>query len=201
MGLNKGIYVAICGKKNSGKNTLAFTLASKVHRAQIIALADPIKEIGQLMFPWADPDGWWGSSSKRDNVIPNTTDNQENPLTYRQVLIDIGTQARRYNPLHWVNVFDHNFHNLVSQYGEEEGCIVSDVRFHNEFNYLRNKGFYLIKLIRDDAKSSTDATETNQDQIKLEDYDKVIYNNGTLNSLKQQVSDLMPTIIDHQKSR
>jgi hypothetical protein len=66
---------------------------------------------------------------------------------------------------------------------------------------LHNKGFYLIKLMRNGITSSTDVTETNQDQIKLEDYDKVIHNNGTLNQLKRQVDDLMPSIIDHQNSR
>jgi hypothetical protein len=199
--LNKGIYVAICGKKNSGKNTLAATLQSAMlGHSHIIALADPIKEIGQKMFPWSKPTGWWGSSEERDDVIPDANDNQDNPLTYRQVLIDIGTQARRYNPLHWVNVFDHTF-GLIVRETNGDGCIVSDVRFRNEFDYLHNKGFYLIKLMRNGITSSTDVTETNQDQIKLEDYDKVIHNNGTLNQLKRQVDDLMPSIIDHQNSR
>jgi hypothetical protein len=199
--MKKGLYVAICGKKNSGKNTLAEIISTLVIRVSQMAFADPIKQTGEIMFPWANPDGWWGSSSKRDEVILNATDNNGNPLTYRQVLIDIGTQARKYNPLHWVNVFDHSFHERVGRYGDEQGCVVNDVRFRNEYDYLHNKGFYLIKLIRDNINQSLDPTETNQDAIKNEEFDKVIYNNGTVSDLKEQVKALLPSIITHQNSR
>lgn len=192
-----GIRVAICGKKNSGKNTLANTIRDLTdHYCHLIAMADPIKEIGETMFPWANPEGWWGSSNQRDQIILNTTDNDGNPLTYRQVLIDIGSQARRYNPLHWVNVFDYRFNKFVNP---QDGCIVPDVRYINEYDYLRTNGFYLIKLNRNTINQSSDPTETNQDAIKPEEFDAIIDNNGTLKDLQTKVKALKDQIIAHQK--
>jgi hypothetical protein len=204
--MNKGLYVAICGKKKSGKDTLASIIEDEikerfytgyVHR---LTFATPIKVIGERMFPWAPSKGWWFSSEYRDTVIPDAVDNDNKPLTYRQVLIDIGTQGRRYNPLQWVNVFNHRFQSEVKEY-QGDHCITSDVRFHNEYNYLENKGFFLIKLTRKGNIGSSGATETSQDTISDTAFDHILANDGTLDELKQQARDLMPLIISHQHNR
>src|ERR1700744_2596093 len=108
------IKISICGKMNSGKNTIANLLSGYIenYEGKIIAFADPIKEIIMTMFPWADRDCLYGSSDKRKSVIPNAFDNNGNPLTYRQSLNDIGTKGREYNPNHWIDVFDFRLNQI-----------------------------------------------------------------------------------------
>lgn len=204
--------VALCGKANSGKNTtaklIADSLCSKEDEYKMIAFADPIKEMIMVMFPWADRDCLYGSSKLRANVIPNATDQDGNPLTYRRALIDLGSQGRAYNPLHWINLFDHAVHKipfLEIKYDNVNWSIVpwpkivrqklilcTDVRFRNEFDYLKSKDYFLIKIKRDSDIVINHSTETNQDSIKEEEFDYVFSNNGTLSDLENEVK----TIVD-----
>jgi hypothetical protein len=186
------VRIGICGKHNSGKNTAAEELIGDIDylkmpgfSSQVVAFADPIKEIAELMFPWADKDGWYGASHLREQVIPNT-----NGITYRQVLVDVGTLARSYDPDHWVKVFDARHHD-----SPRDTLVACDVRFRNEFDYLRKEGFFLIKLIRNTTSTSSSPTETAQDEIQLHEFDAVIENNGTLVDLRNKLRDIKPQII------
>ena len=104
------IKIGICGKQNSGKSLVADLLYSlflpdmAFGPMRFMAFADPIKDIGQMMFPWADKNAWYGSSERRNEWIPDADDKDGKPLTYRQVLIDLGTLARSYDYDHWVQL-------------------------------------------------------------------------------------------------
>ena len=207
------IKIGITGKMNSGKNLLANELElildpGRTWFCKTMAFADPIKEIAQLMFPWADRHGWYGASKFRNDAIPNAFKGTQ-PLTYRQVLIDVGSLARSYDEDHWVKVFDDRLDNVRSNWQAAKIyhmapsfntlVIVSDIRFRNEFDYLRKEGFYLIKLQRNVASTSTHPTEINQDQIHISEFDQVVDNNGTIDELKAKVPDIRDQILAHQK--
>jgi hypothetical protein len=199
------IKISICGKMNSGKNTMAELLSyylsdsieeicntgnkDLVNPVQIVAFADPIKRIVMEMFPWANKNCLWGSSSLRAEVIENAFDSNGNPLTYRQALNDQGAQGRSYNDKHWINIFDYNLDKLIGADLKPAAIICTDVRFCNEFEYLKLKEFYNIKLVRNTIKNSNHATETEQDSIELKLFDEVIYNNGSLPELEASVKE------------
>jgi hypothetical protein len=73
--------------------------------------------------------------------------------------------------------------------------VCADCRFRNEFNYLRKEGFFLIKLLRNTASTSTHSTETSQDEIQLSEFDAVVDNNGTIEQLRNQLTELKPRIV------
>ena|SRR5579885_1241428 len=183
--------IAICGKQNTGKNTLANILgdlmASKSKKdMEIIAFADPIKEMIMKMFPTADYKCLWGPSVLRNNIIQNAVDKNGNPLTYRQALIDIGTLGRQYNPDTWIFTFNERIKDL-----QKELLICPDVRFVNEYEYLKKNNFLIVKIVRNAIFTSTDATETAQDQIKDEQFDLILENNGSIDDLKNQAKTLV----------
>src|SRR5208283_2965011 len=112
--------IAISGKANTGKNTLANLLQDETCKrddkvyiakhgivglknfyAKTMAFADPIKEIVMVMFPNANKECLYGPSKGRAELIPGAFKNGE-PVTYRQALFDIGTElGRGYNDKIW----------------------------------------------------------------------------------------------------
>lgn len=192
--------IAICGKANSGKNTTAniileelSLLNNKTINAKMIAFADPIKEIILTMFPSARKEFLYGASSFRSEAIPNALNKIGEPLTYRQALIDIGTMARGYNSSIWVDCFNEKLFKLKENEArlpddlKTQAIIVTDLRFPEEFKYLKNNNYFLIKLNRKDHSIISHESETAQDNF--DNFNSIIDNNGTLFDLRDQIKD------------
>lgn len=203
--------IALCGKANSGKNLTASKIAAAIcdknraEEAKMLAFANPIKSMVLNMFPWANRDYLYGASKLRNNIIPNITDKEGKPLTYRQVLIDLGSQGRTYNFDHWIEVYDYTVRNLTKEYNRIVNdtwdippnikCILcSDVRYRNEFEYLKSNGYFQIKIFRKSDITINDSSETNQDSIKNEEFDYVLDNNGSLEDLDKNIEKIVSAI-------
>lgn len=187
--------IAITGKANVGKNTLSKLLHKEMSRLSVInceylAFADPIKKIIKIMFPDV-PDRYLSGSSKfRSEIIPNAF-KDGHPLTIRQLLIDLGTGVgKSYNENIWINILENSVSKAINNH--KNMIIVTDVRFRNEFDYLKKNGFFLIKLTRDNNTTKINhISELNQDSIKDNEYDCIINNNGTLKDLRNEVHNLI----------
>ena len=197
--------IAITGKANTGKNTLANLLEkeayekdSSEHAAKYpgmslsyswkcMAFADPIKEIVSIMFPNSNKECLYGSSHLRAEAIPGAFKNGK-PLTYRQALIDIGTEVgRAYNDKVWLENFDNRYERLLLN-NKLNLVVVTDVRFRNEFEHLKKKGFFQIRLYRETGMPPIDhVSETNQSSIKDEEFDYILFNNKSLGDLQREV--------------
>lgn len=193
---------AIVGKANSGKNTLANLIFNYIKynelqsgnfsnlddRMKCVAFADPIKDMIQIMFPDINKEYLYGSSALRNSIVPNAFKDGE-PLTVRQLLIDIGTGlGRSYNPNIWID-------NLLYKYNKakKENILafsVPDVRFINEFTALKENNFYIIKLVRNSELKINHISETNQNSIAEENFDYIAYNNGTLDELSNKAKEI-----------
>jgi|SRR5208283_3652855 len=191
--------IAICGKANSGKNTLSKMLVKQLRKekgkyisAYYLAFADPIKRMAMCMFPNVPRKYFFGSSQYRKTIIPGAFKNGQ-PLTVRQVLLDLGTEVgRSYKDDIWLDNFDIAFKSYKGI------TVVTDVRFKNEFNHLKGKGFQQIKLYRNtDEPGINHASETDQNAIPDSDFDFVIHNNQSLYNLKQIITnDIVPRLKD-----
>jgi hypothetical protein len=96
-------------------------------------------------------------------------------LTLRCMLQDLGTEGLRSRyPNVWVA-------SLLNKYDEDQNWVITDVRFPNEADAVREHGGVLIRINRDLENTSDHTSET-----ALDDYgfDLVIDNNGTLEELK-----------------
>lgn len=196
------IKVAISGQARTGKNTLAQMIVENiipisvssefVNDHKIVAVADPIKNIVMQMIPNADPQCLWGESELRSKLVPGDfRDLNEQPLTYRKMLMDIGTLGRKYNTDIWLNalVQDADKNKSLKVY------VVSDVRFPNEINYLKNHGFCMVRLKRPGVPQIDDISETAQLEIPDTFFDHVIENNGSLNDLARQAEIIVHKLV------
>lgn len=187
--------IAICGKANTGKNTLSKMIKNQLrlsaHETSSMAFADPIKEMIRIMFPSIPRKYLYGSSKWRNEVVPEVF-KEGKPLTIRQLLIDIGTGlGRGYKETVWLDNFDLRLKKVLKN-KRNKMIIVTDVRFRNEFNHLQNQGFYMIRLLRDnDSPKINHVSETNQESILDEEFDYVVDNNSSLKSLQGKVSEII----------
>lgn len=182
------IKISLTGKANTGKNTVSRIITEELNKDiknyskfRTIAFADPIKEMAAQMFPTLPKEYLYGSSENRTKIIPGAFKNGQ-PLTVRQLLIDLGTGVgREYKENLWLDAFDYTF--KITKSKKREVVIVTDVRFRNEFDHLKKLEFFQIRLLRDAHARINHSSETNQDSIKDEEFDAIITNNGSLDEL------------------
>jgi len=179
---------AISGKARAGKNTVASLMIKHLgypeDKTKIVALADPMKRIVKSMFPEASEECLYGPSELRSTIIADKYfDKNGKSLTYRQALIDLGAFGRQYNGDIWLNCLVEDARSSTDKWA----YIVSDVRFINEFKFLKEAGFTMIRVLRDDAARIDDISETQQEIIPNTDFHYVIDNNSSLNDLSESV--------------
>lgn len=208
--MNNLYKIAISGKANVGKDTFAKLLAKYIQKKinkelaksnhspiklekTFMAFADPLKEMALIMFPKTEKDDWFGASANRSKIIPNAFKNGQ-PLTHRQVLLDIGTElGRSYNQQIWIDNFENRLNDL--QLSEDQIIIAMDIRFRNEFDYLKKQNFYTIRLLREESSNINHSSETDQILINNNEFDMIISNGGTLEDLKNEAKRVGKTLI------
>lgn len=191
--------IAISGKANSGKNTvyklLVEELGISANYVRDIAFADPIKEGLLKLYPSAKRECLFGPSKLRAELIPGLN------VTYRQVLCDLGAQARRYDKDHWIKILTDEYEKeaeFVSRGARTKAFIVTDLRFPNEHAALRKLSFNaIIRVKREEQLNLADVSETSQDKLPDSVFDFVIDNNSTLDALKEKCK----TIVTRLKER
>lgn len=185
--------IAISGKANAGKSTVAKILYSQISPKSSsskmrVALADPIKEIIKIMFPRTKHAILYGPSKNRAQVIPDAFLKDE-PLNYRKLLQNLGTEVGRgYKESIWLDVLDYKIENA-----EKKGInifIVEDARFKNECDHLKNIGFTMIRVVRDEQLSLNHSSELEQESIKDHEFHFIINNSGSKDDLKDKVLEI-----------
>lgn len=195
--LQSCIKVGISGKAKSGKNTIATLLANMLcpsGGAKIVALADPMKNIIEMMFPNASKECLYGPSELRSEIIPGSYyDDMNNRLTYRKALTDLGKFGRTYNDNMWLDciVEDFNKSQDISMY------IIPDVRFRVEFDYLKKHNFHMVRVYRKDCSNIDDVSETEQETILDQEFDTIIQNNGPIKELDCKIKCLATVLDQH----
>lgn len=181
--------IALFGKAGTGKNTAADMIAGTIpdsgfkKHSVSLAFADPIKEIVKMMFPHVNREHLFGPSKFRDEVIAGAKDAEGNALTIRRALLDIGTQVGRgYNGNVWLENMEFRINEAEAT--KRKMVIITDVRFRNEFDWLKDQGFFMVKVTRETDTVVNHISETGQNQIKNDEYHYVLNNNGTMSDLE-----------------
>jgi deoxynucleotide monophosphate kinase-like protein len=179
--------VAISGKAKSGKNTAATLLSNYLcpkGGSKIVALADPMKRILEIMFPTSNKDCLYGPSELRSEIISGKFRDDNNcPLTYRRALTDLGKFGRKYNDNMWLDCVVEDFKNSqdISLY------IIPDVRFRVEFDYLKQHNFHMLRIRRKDCSNINDVSETEQETINDNEFNHIIHNNGSIKEFEENI--------------
>lgn len=115
-------------------------------------------------------------------------------MTFRDLLQKLGTEVMR-DGLHkdvWVNALFSDYKPFIySDIGgfEYPSWVITDTRFPNEFNAIKERGGINIRVVRPDMHSLQDMLPSHPSETALDEYsfDYEIINNGTLEDLVEKV--------------
>ena len=179
--------IAFGYKKGIGKNECAKFLTIALKRncpeARIInvSFAEKLKDICHQLFSWAGlKEGIFYEThrSEKEKYLP------EAGSSPRGIWIDVGNVLRGVYRNIWIK--------NALQPREYDFVIISDLRFKNEAQAIRDEGGILIKVNRPDIEQGTDPAEVDLDSWS--NWDDVIENNGSLGDLNWQMVKLAETL-------
>lgn len=197
------MLIGVAGRARVGKDTVVKYLVEKYGFNQI-ALADPVKKGSYAMDPWiAITDVEWNNLGL-EPTLRNLAFYCEEEQVYfvkLQVLVDVlgvekakvicgvrqfyqkyGTEGGR--DIHgedcWLNIAKRQF---------TEQDAISDVRFSNEAEFVRENGGIVLNLVRN-VKEEV-AQHASENDLCSEYYDVLIDNNGTKEELYAQLDKLI----------
>lgn len=192
--------IAISGKANSGKNTLAGLIQSKSGlETKTYAFADPIKQIALKIFPFLDKNILWGPSYLRETKIPIVEGwgLDKDDLTYRDILLKIGEQHKKmFGKDIWINSVFYQIKNCASYDKKNNLTLISDVRFKNELQACKDNDFLLIRIKRDGIKrvnKENHISEVDLNDVYDDQFDIIIDNSAGINELSEQVNTIIST--------
>jgi len=139
----KPYKIAFGYKARAGKDFAASYLISK-HGGQVAKLAEPVYKLAEMLQSAV------GFPIEKD----------------RELLQYIGTDwGRKHDPNVWVRMFGHN-------YGDPgQHTFVTDMRFRNEADALREYGYVLVRVDRSDLPEPMAAWRRHQSEIDLDGYE------------------------------
>ncbi len=133
------MIIAFTGKMGSGKDTCATLLCKNLCNHKRMMFAGHLKNVTKIAFKWTDDHV---NGSLKDVTCPYWG------VTPRYVLQTLGTDYLR-------NYIDENYHTKIidldiKQYIRDgyKSIILTDLRFPNEANYVKENGGIIIKVDR-----------------------------------------------------
>ena len=223
--LNNGIIIGVSGKIGSGKDAVAKLIAKNVNTQLLEQLSIPIwlkyilknkkfihvhkkafayklKCIVQFLTNYKMQ---VVDEKTFTNKVYDYTQFDKNyfvdafGMTIGNMLQKVGTDAIR-NNVHtnaWVEALFVDMDNMK----ENDIWVITDVRFKNEANAIKERNGFLIRVNGDPLKIRENSTRdlNHQSEVDLDDYtewDYVLENNGTLHDLEDTVNqDLIEPLV------
>lgn len=175
------LLIGLAGRARSGKDTAAQHLVNH-HRFQSYAFADPLRD-GLMHILNLSPCDFEG-------------DQKEQPLPWlgrspRELMQSLGTEWGR-NTVHpelWLLLATQNLDLLARTHDTATGFVVSDVRFENEAQFIRDRGGVVIHLYRPSAPAVN--AHISEDGIRSTEHDLVLANFGTIDELRQNLNSIV----------
>ena len=213
------MIIGICGLIGAGKDTAADYLVN-FHEFRRDSFASALKDAVSAVFGW-DRDMMEGRTKIarewREKVDPWWANRLQIPhLTPRWIMQYWGTDVLR-NCFHndiWIASIENKIRN------SQDDVVISDCRFQNEISAIKNAGGVVVRVVRGpDPEWFSDAIALNKgpghigwaiakdNLLRLNvhpseyswvgtNFDYVLSNNGTVDSLYQQISNLVRDLHD-----
>lgn len=204
------MIIAISGKKQTGKNTVANLIAEQYKDKEEFVVvqnsfASKLKKIVQILLDcdledlekeefkesMVDERFWWKDDD--GNIIKK--------MTVRNVMQHVGTKLfrHRYNPKIWINGVIDDYKKKEKQCNEEGKkliYLVTDLRFVNELGEIKYEieDYYTVRVSRDVEKDYGCQSETDLDSYEAWNFH--INNDSGLEYLKEQVEWMLELIED-----
>lgn len=191
--MNHTPLIGLIGKKRTGKDTFASVLVER-HGYERVALADPLREAALALDPLM------GTFPLSDNGIVRTREwrlsdvieaiGWENAKDYvpevRRTLQRLGTESiRSLDDQFWIRTA---FKKIDALREAGTPVVVTDVRYPNEADTIRNRGGYLARIVRNlpgsgDSHASESALDDYRENLRVP-------NNGSKSDLEYMAHSL-----------
>lgn len=153
------MLIGISGKARAGKDLLASFMVAEgwVKLSFAKALKDQVKQSFNL------------TDIHVNGALKETRLESLNGYSPRELMIDYGNLFRKYNENYWVNlVMEEAVKDTTKNY------VITDVRYKNELEIIRNYSGFLVRLERHESRSGLVSAETNASpsETALDDYKK-----------------------------
>lgn len=159
------IRIAFGCTRRVGKDTCCEILADHYTDAQRLSFAGPLYSIM--------------------NFIQDTCHRE--PVKDRYLLQSVGGMLRdHYGADIWCKMLMDKVKQIENE-NPDSNILISDVRFENEANFLREAGFTLIKVERNVPRDESVDSDVSERGIDDSFFDFVIENNGTVEELKEKL--------------
>jgi hypothetical protein len=160
--------------------------AYKLKQIASILTGIPIEKFEDQEFKKSELGPEWDTVVESNEQWYGETGYVRRPMTVRSFLQKLGTESVR-NGLHpntWINA-------LFADLKEDSKWIITDVRYPNEYEAIKQRGGIMIRVNRGEQSKDAHISETALDDFK---FDFVIENNGSLDELKERVKDVLESI-------
>lgn len=202
------MLIGVIGFAGSGKGTISDILCQD-HDFIKLAFADSVKDATAVVFGWprhlleGDTDESRNFREKTDDFWSARLGRNVTPRWALQIM---GTEAGR-----------NTFHESIWIYATEakmnkiKNVVLADVRFPNEIKFIRDKGGFIVRVVRGDDPEwySTAYDHMKNDKYDMHikypnvhvsewawigtDFDYVIYNNGPKSELEANIKYMLKT--------
>jgi len=185
--MNRGILLGISGKARAGKDEFARGILDKFER---LSFADDVKAVAKMLFHW---DGQKGDELRCGRcgeifeaaVCPRCGAGP--PKAYpigRRLLVDLGTKhMRAIWPDVWVD-------RILRRIDPDKNYVVTDVRFRNEFELIKEFGGYMVRIERPNRPLTSVEDNISETDLDDADFDFVIVNDGTIKELHDKALEI-----------
>jgi hypothetical protein len=183
--MSKPLLFGLTGKARSGKDTTGIIIQLLLAHTQLVSWADPIRRALRAMYPGLNDAHIYG-------------DLKETPLPVlgkspRQMMQTLGTDWGR-NIIHkdiWLMI---GMNNIAAAMDEGHNVVVTDVRFENEAEAIRNMGGHILHIRRDNQQTIQESTHASEAGIAVLESDWVVHNTGTVEDLQTRLSGIIGRI-------
>ena len=181
------MILSLSGYKGSGKNTVADYISQHYGFANQISFASTVKDILSTLFGWnrvkldglAQEDRNW-----RNQIDYYWSRKIGYDFTPNIAMKEFGTDVmRKWIPDIWVSIVEKKLLQL-----QNSPIIVTDTRFENEYEMLRNNGAIIVGIIKKTDKVFTHESDTTWLNFKL---DYTLNNEKTFSELYTECDMMM----------
>ena len=177
--MKKPFIIGLTGLAGTGKDTVRGIL-EHYEGYKGLAFADPIRDmIGPLLDACGEPRAWMINRELKEQPIPALG------VSYRHLAQTLGTEwGRAVQPDLWLRLAANKMM-MASREDAAAQFVISDVRFANEADFVRQLGGQIWRIERADAPSVREhVSESEIDRLKVDQY---IHNDGSLVELQRLV--------------
>ena len=170
--------IGLAGQAGTGKDTVRAMLEEQGFTG--LAFADPIRTmIRELLTSNGIDDRFMDDRAFKETVI------HELGVSYRQMAQDLGDWGRNMHPDFWVRIAAAFMDDRIDD--GDTHFVISDVRFLNEAEWVRERGGVIWRVNR--AAATPVRPHVSEAELWHFDHDWVIHNDGSLDELREVVGE------------